>query len=372
MKRVNNLYNRICDIDTIINMYDKVVRVNTRNKYKIEKFNNYYSINIYKIKDILCSKKYIPDRYNIFIIKEPKYRIIMSQKIKDKIINYLVSHYFLVYVFDKKLINENTATRVGKGTHYALKLFKKYYNKYKNKYNKFYILKIDISKYFYNIDHGIVKNIIKRYIKDKDVLNILNNIIDSTDEDYVNNKINKLKDNEINRIINSNIKDKDKRILEINNLPLYNRGKGFPIGNMSSQIIATLYLNEIDKYIKYNLKIKEYVRYQDDLILFNEDKEYLKYCFKEIEKLLNKYKLKLNKKSKIYSSNEVIEFLGFKFINKNRIIMKVSNKTKNKFKIKMKLNYESYDKYRSVRDSYKGHLSYGSCGSLMYRNINSY
>ena len=126
MKRVNNLYNRICDIDTIINVYDKVVRVNTRNKYKIEKFNNYYSINIYKIKDILCSKKYIPDRYNIFLIKESKYRIIMSQSIKDKIINHLVSHYFLVYVFDKKLINENTATRVGKGTHYALKLFKKY------------------------------------------------------------------------------------------------------------------------------------------------------------------------------------------------------------------------------------------------------
>lgn len=369
MKRVNNLYSRICDIDTIMNMYDKTVRLNTKNKLKIEKFNNFYSINISKIKDILCSKKYIPNRYNIFMIKEPKYRIIMSQNIKDKIVNHLVSHYFLVYTFDKKLINENTATRVGKGTHYALRLFKKYYNYYKTKYSKFYILKIDISKYFYNINHDIVKNIIKKYIKDKNCLNILERIIDSTDEEYVNDKINELKNNEINRIINSNLKDKEVKIREINELPLYEKGKGFPIGNMSSQIIATFYLNEIDHYIKEILNIYGYVRYMDDLVLFNKDKEYLKYCLNEVEKLLNKYKLKLNKKSKIYSCNELVEFLGFRFINKDKIIMKVSNKTKKKFKRKIKLKYVNFDKYRSVRNSYIGHLSYGSCGSLMYKNI---
>ena len=72
MKRVNNTYYKICDIDVIMNMYDKVTKTNTRNKYKIEKFNNFYSINIVKIKDILSSKKYIPIRYNIFLIREHK------------------------------------------------------------------------------------------------------------------------------------------------------------------------------------------------------------------------------------------------------------------------------------------------------------
>ena len=102
MKRMNNLYYKICDIDTIINMYDNEIKVNVRNKLKIEKFNNYYSINISKIKNILCGKNYIPGRYNIFLIREPKYRIIMSQNIIDKVINHLVSKYFLINVFDKK------------------------------------------------------------------------------------------------------------------------------------------------------------------------------------------------------------------------------------------------------------------------------
>ena len=70
----------------------------------------------------------------------------MSQSIEDKIINHLVSKYFLIDIFDKKLIDENCATRKGKGTHYALRLFKKNYNYYKNKHEKFYILKFDINK----------------------------------------------------------------------------------------------------------------------------------------------------------------------------------------------------------------------------------
>ena len=130
--------------------------------------------------------------------------------IEDKIINHLVARYFLIDIFDKALIEENCATRVGKGTHYALNLFKSYYNNYKNKYNKFYILKFDISKYFYNIDHDIVKELISNKIKDKKVLNLLFKIIDSTDENYVNKKVLELKVKEINRINKLNISDKEK------------------------------------------------------------------------------------------------------------------------------------------------------------------
>lgn len=371
MKRMNNLYYKICDTDTIINMYDNEIKVNVRNKLKIEKFNNYYSINISKIKNILCGKNYIPGRYNIFLIREPKYRIIMSQNIIDKVINHLVSKYFLINVFDKKLIKENTATRVGKGTHYALRLFKKYYNDYKIKYDKFYILKFDINKYFYNIDHEVVKNIIERHIKDKNVLNIINNIIDSTDDNYVNENINILKKKEIIKLKNSNLNnmDKNKRINEINNIPLYEKGKGFPIGNMSSQIVATFYLNELDHFIKNELKIKGYIRYMDDGILFYENRYYLEYCLDKLKKLLDKYKLKLNKKTRIYCSNEEMEFLGFRFINKNKIIMKVSNKTKKRFKKKIRKKYDCFNKYRSVRDSYIGHLKYGCCGNLVWKYL---
>lgn len=363
MKKINNLYDKINDIDIIIDMYDNVVSKNTKNKQKIEKFNDYYSINIINIKNIINSGNYIPGKYNIFLVREPKIRIIMSQNITDKVINHLIAKYFLIDVFDKTLIDFNIATRLNKGTHYGIKLTKKYLNEMKIKYDTFYYLKFDISKYFYNIDHEIVKKLINKKIKDKKVINIINNIIDSTNREYVNNEINNLKNGEIERINKLNISEYEKeiKIKEINNIPYYKNGKGLPIGNMTSQILAVTYLNELDHYIKEKLKIKYYIRYMDDGILLHNDKEYLKYCLKEIEKILNLYKLKLNpKKTKINNIKTGIDFLGFRFYIKNdKIILKLRNDCKKRFKKKMKKF--DYDVYQS----YIGHLKWGNCNSLI-------
>lgn len=347
MKRVNNIYNKITDLSNIMYMYDNSVRRNTRNKKKIEAFDNLYSINLVNIKEELISNSYIPGEYNVFFVREPKLRVIMSQSIKDKIVNHLIAKYFLIDVFDKSLIDTNVATRKNRGTHYGLKLFKKYLNIMNNKYSSFYILKFDISKYFYNIDHSVVKKLIRNKIKDKKVIDILDKIIDSTDKDYINERIVKL--------------NKSKE-----NIPLYKKGKGFPIGNMTSQIIATFYLNELDHFIKEKLKIEYYIRYMDDGVLIHENKEYLKYCLKEIQKILDKYKLELNTKTKIYKSNEGIEFLGFRFIIGNKIIMRIKNSTKKRFKYKLKnLNIEDTSS-ESIKASYIGHLSHGNCNGLIY------
>lgn len=107
MKRVNNLYEKITDLNVITDMYDNTVAKNTKNKSKIERFNDYYSANIIDIKNIIDKKSYISGKYNIFSIREPKLRIIMSQNIKDKVINHLVAKYFLVDIFDKCFIDSN-------------------------------------------------------------------------------------------------------------------------------------------------------------------------------------------------------------------------------------------------------------------------
>ena len=148
MKRVNNLYDTIVDINKIQLMYDKRIKINTKNKIKLEKFENNYVSNMIHIKNILENRKYVPGKYNIFLINEPKIRLIMSQNIIDKIINHMVSEYFLVDIYDKTLINTNVATRRKKGTSYGRKKLKEYLNKMKNQ--DFYILKFDISKYFFN------------------------------------------------------------------------------------------------------------------------------------------------------------------------------------------------------------------------------
>ncbi len=340
MKRKNNLYLNICNIENIIKESKKI---KVKNKKKLEKFNDYYSINIISIYNELNNKTYKIGKYNIFKIYEPKERIIMSLSIKDKIVNNLVSKYIL-NVLDKSLINENIATRKNKGTSLGIKLLKKYLNKMKTK--EFYILKFDIKKYFYNIDHNKLKGIINKKIKDKDSINLINQIIDSTN--YVNNYG-------------------------------YTKYKGISIGNMTSQIFAIYYLNELDHYIKEKLKIKYYIRYMDDGILIHESKEYLKYCLKEITNILKKYKLELNNKTKIYTKKEGITYLGFYFkIKNNKVIITLKNKTKQKFKKKMKILNKLYvnnilteKEVKQVISSYKGHLSKGKCYKLYnkYRDL---
>ena len=112
---------------------------------------------VINIKNRLESENINLGRYNIFFITDPKFRVIMSQSIEDKIINHLIAKYFLVRVFEPKYIDSMCATRIGRGTSYAINLMKKYLNIMKLKYNDFYILKLDIKKYFYNIDHEILK-----------------------------------------------------------------------------------------------------------------------------------------------------------------------------------------------------------------------
>lgn len=378
MKRVNNIYNSIVDIKAIQTMYNKKIKLNTKNKIKLERFENNYVSNMIYIKNTLENKSYIPGKYNIFLIKEPKLRLIMSQNVFDKIINHMVSKYFLVDIYSNTLINENIATRENKGTHYGINLLKKYLNEIKK--DEFYILKFDISKYFYNLDHDILKNLVRRKIKDKDVLKIIDDIIDSTDSEYVNKEINRVKQKEINRVLNSNVENKNKIINNINKIPIYKKGKGLPIGNMSSQILAVLYLNELDHFIKEKLNIKYYIRYMDDGIIIHRDKKYLEYCLVEIEKIIDKYKLELNNKIRIYKCSEGFDFLGFKFILKNnKVIMKVKNDTKKRFKRKMKnlytLLYNNKICYRDlmqVKNSYLGHLGHGNTNKLVTNTMDMY
>lgn len=370
MKRINNIYHKITDIRNIMDMYNKKVKVTTKNKKKIEDFNDYYTVNISMIENCLKDKTYKVGKYNIFFIQEPKLRVIMSQNISDKLVNHLVAKYFLIDILEKNLIDENIATRKNKGTKYGIDLVKKYLNQIKQGTKDIYYLKFDISKYFYRIDHNILKSLLNKKIKDKDALGLLYNIIDSTNQDYVNLKIMKLKSKKLEKEVNEN------KICEIENIPIYEKNKGLPIGNMTSQILAIYYLNELDHFIKEKLKIKYYIRYMDDGLLIHYDKKYLKYCLQEIEKVVSKYKLELNKKTRINHIKNGLDFLGFRFyIKNNKVILKVRNSTKKKFKKKSAkynkmlnagiITKKDYDQYIS---SYVGHLKMGNTYYLVRKN----
>ena len=199
MKRKNNLYQDIYKIENIMQAFNEVCK-NTKNKRKVERYKQYKCINIFKVYNVLQSKKYEVGRPFVFTIYEPKERRIVSQTMEDKLINHLVSRHILYPAIMPALIETNVASRPNKGTKAGLDYFKEYTRICKIKYGEYYILKCDVKKFFQSINHEKLKEKIKRRIKDRDALDIVFKIIDS-------------------------------------------EKKGLGIGNMTSQVLAIFYLN---------------------------------------------------------------------------------------------------------------------------------
>ena len=311
MKRKSNLYNEICKFQNIESAYNEVCK-NTKNKKRVSNLKEYKAIYISRIHDILVNKSYVVGPYHKFIIYEPKKREIVSQNVQDKIINHLIARYILYPAILPCLIDVNVASRKGLGTSAGLKLAKEFHRICKVKYKTYYILKCDISKFFASINHEILKEKLKRRIKDKDALKIVFDIIDSNSQ-------------------------------------------GLYIGSMTSQILAIFYLNDMDHFIKETLKIKYYVRYQDDFLLFHKSKKYLKYCLDNLKYFLKDEKLQLNNKTRIYKSTNNFTFLGRN--NKNRYVRYRNIKRKLKARIYLyKIGYLPLNSVVSSTLCYKGLL----------------
>lgn len=236
----------------------------------------------------------------------------------------------------KYLDIRNIASRKGMGLSYGSKLLKKYLEKHK-KYDNIYALKIDISKFFYTIDHDVLKNMLIKKLTTEEY-ELVSLFIDSTDKDYVNEEIKLIKSKLLLKVKNER---QEREILEI---PFYEKGKGLTIGNVSSQILSIFYLSEIDFYIINELKCKYMIRYCDDFIILHHDKNYLKDVFDKIEKKLKIYKLKINKKkSYITNIKDGVVFCGnlVKVKNNKTIIVKCS-KNKNRIKRNLKNKHQFF------------------------------
>ena len=361
-------YEDILSIEKIKEMYLNI-RSNTCHKEKLVRFELAFTTNIVRILMILKNRVYQHADYNVFLIAEPKYRIIMSEIMLDKIINHLVSHYVLLPSLEHKLIDMNVATRKDKGTKMGIFYFKKYVNKLKENHDKIYVLKCDISKYFYNIDHNILLDKLSKDIEDKELFELVENIVRSTDDRDVNGKIDKLIEKEIIRIKAMGLADQKKRIGQLKSLPRYYNGKGLPIGNETSQIFAVYYLNALDHFIKEKLGAKCYIRYMDDFLIIHHDKEYLKKCLKEIKKQVSNLNLKLNNKTQIYDMDKGVIFLGYKFILKNkRLIVLINNQTKKRIKRKLKkLKVRKALNYNQVKASYNGYFKQANTKEFLFK-----
>lgn len=287
--------------------------------------------NLWKIKNSLENRTYKVSGYNKFMIFDPKEREIQALSYYDRIVQHVLCDEVLTPFFDKRLIYDNCACRIGKGTHFALKRLSTFFQQHYKKYGaNGYILKCDIRKYFPSIHHDVLKNRLQKIIPDKDILSLLFHIIDSFE---------------------------------------HSPDRGLPMGNQTSQLFALYYLDPLDRFIKEKLKIKHYVRYMGDLVLLSDDKDYLKNCLKSMQSLVNnQLKLEFNNKTQIFPIKNGVDFLGFHFYltDSGKIIKKLRRSSKIRFKNRLKKLQHEYKTGNTKLDdinmslaSYYGHLKHG-------------
>ncbi|MCL2173968.1 RNA-directed DNA polymerase [Candidatus Saccharibacteria bacterium] len=223
----------------------------------------------------LLSGAYRHGTYQRFIIHDPKYRIIHKATVGDRIVHHAV--YAALYdYFDRKFIFDVYSCRVGKGLHRALNRYRDFARRVSNKNQRqCYTLKCDIRKCFDTVDHHVLKQILARRIADPKLLAVLNEIIDS---------------------------------FRINSQPC-----GLPLGNVTSQLLINIYLNELDQFIKHKLRAKYYIRYVDDFVILDADAEKLGWYQERITLFLESRLIMNLHQDKIFiqTINAGTDFLGW-------------------------------------------------------------
>jgi retron-type reverse transcriptase len=243
--------------------------------------------NLLALQNELLDETYKPKQLKTFILREPKTRNISVSDFTDRIVHHALCN-IIEPIFDKSFIHDSYANRLGKGTHKAIERFDYFKRKVsKNNTKKCHILKCDIKKYFDSVNHKILTDIIKKKIKDEKTIRLIELILE-------------------------------------NHSSKNSKNSGMPLGNLTSQFFANVYLNELDQYIKHKLKIKYYIRYVDDFIIMHDTKDNLKSYKIKIDMFLqSKLKIELHKeKSKIRLLNQGISFLGFRIFYFHKLLKK--------------------------------------------------
>lgn len=322
-KTIRNCYYRKLTFDNLYNAYIRA-SLNKRNKRSVIKFSVDLETYLSNIYNELYNNSYKSSKYREFIIYEPKKRIIKALPFRDRIVHQWYIEEFIKPYIVPRFIEDSYACIIGKGTHQAILKLNKYMRIMNKKYGEYYIIKFDISKYFESIDKNILYKIMMKYISDKYLLNLTYNIIF---------------DNDFN---------------------------GIPIGNYTSQYFANIYLNELDYYAKFDLKLDYYIRYMDDFIVLVKDKIDAKRIYCLIESFVNdQLNLKLNRKSRYYPSRLGCDFCGYILYNDYKLIRKRSIKGMRNKIYDFKKGIVSFDEIELSFVSWCGHARHANSYKVM-------
>lgn len=276
MKRYGNLYHKICSVENL-KLADEKARKGKRTQSGVIRHDLNRDDNLINLHHVLVNKEYKTSRYQVFTIREPKVREIFKLPYyPDRIVHHAIMN-IMEPIFVSTFTRDTYNCIKKRGIYGAYKTIKKYL---RSEEETTYCLKLDIKKFYPNIDHKILKDLLRTKLKDDDLLWLLDEIIDSTD--------------------------------------------GIPIGNYLSQYLANFYLTKFDHWLKETKRVKYYLRYCDDIVILSNDKQYLHNLLADIREYLDiNLKLTIKANYQVFPvKSRGIDFVGYRFYHTHILVRK--------------------------------------------------
>lgn len=315
-----HVYENIISLENLLAAWKEFIK-GKRKRKDVSIFADNLSDNLYDLHQDLKNKLYIHASYSAFNISDPKPRNIHKATVRDRLLHHAIYRILYPY-FDKRFIFDSYSCRDNKGTHKAMNRFRDFFYKVsKNNTRTCWVLKCDIRKFFASIDQKILLEILRKHIADEETIMLLNKIITSFSSTEI--------------------------------------GKGLPLGNLTSQLLVNVYMNEFDQFVKHILKEKYYIRYADDFVILSSNKSELENLIPKIQEFLQtELKLSLHPDKlfiKTFSSG--VDFLGWVHFPNHRVIRTV---TKRRMLKKLAKNPSE-----ASRASYLGMLKHGNTRKII-------
>lgn len=340
-KMRDRLWNHLCSYDNLYIAYKNARKHKTTRDYVLS-FEKNLKDNLLLLRSELLLHSYEPRRLVNFIIRDPKTRKISKSDFRDRIVHHALCN-IIEPIFEKGFIFDSYANRKGKGSLKAIQRFDFFKRKAsRNNMRKCFVLKADIKKYFEKVNHSVLIGIIKKKIKDNHILWLIRKIL--------------------NNCVGGGGRTKE----------------GMPLGNLTSQFFANIYLNELDQFVKHRLNAKYYIRYVDDFVILDHNKQILERYKEEINYFLkNQLKIELHPdKSKIFLLGESLNFLGFRVFYHHKLLKKSNlRKMRQKYE-QLKKDYEDkkadYDRIYGFMEGWSAHSKHANTYKLRKKILDSF
>ncbi|OGG92551.1 hypothetical protein A3G63_02535 [Candidatus Kaiserbacteria bacterium RIFCSPLOWO2_12_FULL_52_8] len=314
------VYDDIISVENLLEAWREFKR-DKRKRADVQEFGRNLMSNVLDLHRELATGTYQHGGYHHFKISDPKPRDIHKASARDRLVHHSL-HRKLYPFFDRIFIADSYSCRIEKGTHKAMNRFRAFaYKVSQNNTRTCWVLKCDIRKFFASIDHEALVRILRAHISDERLMLLLVNIIGSFNSDTV--------------------------------------GRGLPLGNLTSQLLVNIYMNEFDQFVKHKIKAKYYIRYADDFVIFSHDRTHLVEILPYMDVFL-RYQLKLKmhpNKVSIATLSSGVDFLGWVHFPDRRVLRTSTKK-------RMFRNIQEKQGHEATVQSYLGLLSHGNAWKL--------